>query len=479
MTLGHKTSKDAAWWREHPMLTRFIAGRFLATITYQMTSVTVGIEIYERTRQPIDLAWVGLAQFLPMLVLAIPGGEVADRFNRAATARNASVLFAFIASALLATALVGGVPLLVIYAILVLFGIGRAFYGPAISALLPQTVSEVHLAKAVALQSGFWQAAAIGGPALAGLLYGVAGHSGVVYAVACGTALASAFILGTLARRVESPGQEATRHQAARDLSAGEAARQPAGKSSAGSEVATHHTATSTPGAPQDHPHRNLGARISAALEGLRFVAAHPLLFPALMLDFLAVLLGGATALIPAFASDVLGGGPELTGLLRAAPGVGAALAAFVLTRYPIKARVGAALFVSVAVFGACTIAFGASTSIPAALILLALAGAADMVSAVLRGTLVQTATPPHMRGRVSAVNLLFISASNELGEFESGVVAQWAGVVPCIVYGGGGTVLVVLACAAYFRSLFALDRMDDAAPRTHPSPDGRPADRP
>jgi MFS family permease len=417
-----------------PGFRAFALSRLLVTLGIQVQSTAVGWQIYEITGSTLDLGLVGLAQFLPLVGLTLVGGHVADRFDRKRVMGLCIGGVLLLALALLGlTAATGQTPRAKvngIYAVLVLFGALRAFLGPATSALLPGLVPSRALARAVALNSTVWQVATIAGPAVGGLVYGwgqtlgasrpeLAGPGvgvGALFAYASTAVLVGAGVVAMLFI------PKATR----------KAGRQP--------------------------------ATLKTLFAGIGFIAREPLVLGAISLDLFAVLFGGATALLPAYAKDVLHTGPEGLGLLRAAPAVGAAVIAIWLAGKPIARGVGWKMLVSVAIFGVATIAFGVSRWVWVSVIALLVAGAADMVSVVVRQTLVQLATPDAMRGRVGAVNQVFISASNELGEFESGLSAAWLGAVPAVVIGGVGTCVVVLLWAWLFPPLRRVDAYPDAA---------------
>jgi MFS family permease len=397
----------------------YTAARFLATTAVQMQSVAVGFQVYALTRRPLDLGYVGLAQFLPIAGLSILGGQVADRFDRRAVLFVADLAFAASALALYLLSRSPAPSLAAIFAVLVFFGAARAFYGPAGSSLLPSLVPREHFPNAVTWQSTLWEAAAIGGPSLGGLIYGFAGGPGPVY-LGTTVALGGACLCLTAIRPLA----------VARDRSP---------------------------------------ATLATALAGLRYVFRHKILLGSIALDFFAVFLGGATALLPVYAADILHCGPRGLGVLRAAPAVGAGVMAAFLAFRPLGGRAGPKMLVGVALFGAATVVFGLSESFWVSLAALFVLGASDMVSVVVRSTLVQQATPPSMRGRVSAVNLIFVGASNELGELESGTLAQWIGAVPSVVLGGAGTLLVVLAAASLFPEIRRVDRLEDVTPPAEP----------
>jgi MFS family permease len=389
----------------------FQAARLLAVVAFQMQGVAVGWRVYEITGRALDLGLVGLAQFLPQLAFAPATGYAADRFDRR---RVAALCHGVLGIASVALALTAGDPnpsVLTIYAILALVGAARAFAGPAGQALLPNLVSTRHFSNAVAWNAGIFHVAVVLGPALGGLLYGPLGVPRL-FAVCAAAELCALFLLLRISAR---PGH-------------------------------------STSGAPS----------AGDVIAGLRFVWKNRLILGAISLDLFAVLLGGAVALLPVFARDVLHTGPSGLGLLRSAPALGATLVAIVLARRPLRDNAGAWLFGCVFVFGVATVTFGLSRSFALSLAALLVAGGADMISVVIRHTLVQLRTPDEMRGRVAAVNLLFIGASNELGEFESGLTAAWLGAVPAVILGGAGTCLVVVAFVFLFPELLRVKSMEN-----------------
>jgi MFS family permease len=393
--------------------TRYVAARFLGSIAVQMQTVAVGWQVYEVTRSPLDLGLIGLSQFLPFVLLILPAGHFADTRDRR------RILVGCYAVLLLCSLLLwfhswrGLHSAWPVFGIMTLYGVARAFAMPASQALLPNLVAREHLGTAVAFNSSLWQVSTIAGPALGGLLY-LAGPTTVYATVAA--LLAVSFVMLVLLRR-------------------------------------GHEAAASDNPAPFDR---------DALLEGLRFVRRRRPVLGAISLDLFAVLFGGATALLPVYAADVLHVGPSGLGWLRAAPGVGAAVTGLVLSAYPVARRVGHFMFGGVIVFGIATLVFGFSTSFWLSLAALTLLGAGDMVSVFIRHLLVQLETPDAIRGRVSAVNSVFIGASNELGEFESGVAAAWLGAVPAVVLGGGATLLVALAWMKIFPELWRMDRFPD-----------------
>lgn len=399
-----------------PAFRKYLAARWLASISVQMLSVAVGVQMYAATGRTRELALVGLVQFVPMLLCVLPAGRAADTWDGRSIAWWCDVGFVIVAAVLLRSTFVRASGTAWIFAALFVLGVSRSFYGPAVQSLLPRIAGGEQLARAIAIQSGAWQAAAVGGPALAGLLY-IGGSPRIVYAVA---------LAGTIVAWVLMAWLRLDRTVAPRPA-------QPAGAS-------------------------------RSAFEGLLFVWRNDLLLSVLMLDFLAVFLGGATALIPVIVKDVLHQGEGTVGWLRAAPAMGAAIVSVWLARNPIRAKAGLKLLAAVIVFGIATIVFGLSRNVALSMGALMTLGAADTISVVLRGTLVQHGSPPAMRGRVSAVNQLFVSASNELGEFESGLLAEWTSATSAVVLGGIGTVVVALFTGARFRALRALERIEARA---------------
>jgi MFS family permease len=395
----------------------FQLARFLSVVGVQAQGVAIGWQIYSITREPIHLGLVGLAQFVPLLLLSLVTGQVADRVDRRsivavchAALALASVVFAFEGAA--------PVPRLgVFYTVLVGVGVARAFLAPASASLLPNLVPPEVFPNAVAWNSSTWQVATIIGPSLGGLAYGMWAAAPPVY-VGCAVLEAGTVLL---LFGLRAPAQAVTRGR----------------------------------------------VDVESLLAGLRYVWRQKLVLGAISLDLFAVLLGGAVALLPVFASDVLNAGPWALGVLRSAPGLGAAVTAIVLAFFPVRRYAGWALFVGVAVFGAATIVFGLSRSLPLSAAALVVVGASDMVSVYVRQSAVQLVTPDAMRGRVSAVNFVFIGASNELGELESGVAAQLLGPVPAVVLGGVGTLIVVLAWALMFPELRRVDRLHELKPST------------
>ncbi|MEZ4339033.1 MAG: MFS transporter [Sandaracinaceae bacterium] len=387
----------------------YLAGRLADTVGIQVQSVAIGWQVYDLTRDPLDLGWVGMAQFLPVLLLSLPGGQLADRFDRRVIVVTTQVGYA-VGALTLALAAGRGTP--TIFSVLVLLGTLRAFKSPASSALVPWIVKGDALPRAIALSSTTYQVGTVLGPALGGAIYAAGGPTTAYYAAGACQLVAAGL---TSAVRAERP-----------------------------------------PRVPSTE------SRWRRVLEGLRFVWDAKVLFGAISLDLFAVLLGGAVALLPVFARDILHVGELGLGALRAAPAAGAALVALVLAVRPIERRAGAWMLACVAIFGAATIVFGASEDFALSLAALAVLGGADMVSVVIRQSIIQLWTPDEMRGRVAAVSFLFIGASNELGEWESGVTAKHLGTVRAVVLGGVGTLVVTGAWAAIFGSLRRVDALSE-----------------
>jgi MFS family permease len=394
----------------YPDFRLFQLARFFIIIALEMQSVAVGWQIYATTQRALDLGLVGLAQFLPSVLLFLLSGHVADRFDRRKLVVLCYLGFAVCSALLFLIAwrhIAGVAP---IYLVLVLLGVVRSFNGPVTRAILPQLVPGEHFQSAVAWASTIFQGATILGPAIGGLAYGLFRSPTVVYALALIAALAAAASM--LMIKAEQPAR-------------------------------LHEPTT-----------------LQTFFVGVRYIWAKKLILGSISLDLFAVLLGGAVALLPVFAKEILRTGPLGLGLLRSAPGVGAAFMAILLAYRPLRRRAGATMLWSVAGIGACTILFGLSHSLVLSLAALALVGATDMVSVVVRGTLIQVATPDEMRGRVNAVDMIFIGASNQLGQFESGVTAQWFGAVPAVILGGVGTLLVTALWAWGFPELRGADQL-------------------
>jgi MFS family permease len=394
----------------HGEFARYAVARFLATVAWQMLGVAVGWQVYALTRDPLALGLVGLAQFLPFVTLVLPAGQVADRADRRLVMVAAYVIEAVSAAILIAFTASGSTRVEPVFLAMALFGMGRALWMPTGQAMVPNLVPPALFPSAVALNSTLFQTAVISGPALGGLLYLLGPQ--VVY----GTSLALLCSVVVLMLSLS----------------------------------------------PQPPRGERRAFRARDVLEGLHFVWHRSALLGAISLDLFAVLFGGATALLPMVASDLLGVGPAGLGMLRTAPGVGAALTAAALAWWPIRRHAGSWMFGGVALFGAATVVFGLSRSLGLSLAALLVLGASDMVRVYVRHMLVQLETPDSIRGRVSAVNSMFIGASNELGEFESGVTARLFGLVPALVLGGAATLVVVLVMRWRFPTLRTMDRFPE-----------------
>ncbi|MGK3996699.1 MFS transporter [Sorangium sp. So ce1024] len=405
----------------HRSFAFYLAARLLSAIAVQVQSVAIGWQVYALTGDVFDLGLIGLAQFAPFFALILFAGQVADRFDRRHIISVCLAAELLCSALLLAFTLSGLRVVWPVFAVLVLFGSARAFMMPAQQAILMNLVPADSFGKAVALSSSSYHVAVIVGPTLGGLLY-LAGTP-TVYATV-GALLLASLVFMSLTRTTQ-----------------------------------------------QDR--RSEPSSWSTVLEGLRFVWSRPAVLGAISLDLFAVLFGGAVALLPAYARDVLHAGPTGLGLLRTAPAVGAALTAAVLAFRPITRHVGRWMFGGVAVFGLATIGLGQTRSVAVALLALVLIGAGDMVSVYIRHILVQFETPDSIRGRVSAVNAVFIGASNELGEFESGLTARWFGLLPAIFLGGSATLAVAALWALGFPVLSRMDRFPHAKRDPEQSADG------
>ncbi len=382
----------------------YLGFRVLSVLSSEMLAVAVGWQVYELTHRPLDLGLVGLAQFLPGILLFLVAGHTADRVPRRSILLACMGAFSLASALLLVFTLRGISQVYPIYLVLLLNGAARAFSQPASQSLLPTLLDEKHFANAVAWSASMFRTANVLGPIVGGLLYGFTSSPAPVYA-ACVAAYLAALLM-TLRIQVKA------------------AAR------------------------------RKEPASLSMVLDGFRYLWSNKLILGAISLDLFAVLLGGAVALLPVYASEILKVGATGLGILRCAPGAGAVVTAVMLAHRPLGRRQGAVMLWCVVGFGLFTVVFGLSHSMTLSLIALALTGAFDMVSVVVRSTMVQLGTPDHMRGRVSAVNAVFIGASNEVGQFESGITAQWFGTVPAVVLGGIGTIVVVAVWAKLFPEL-------------------------
>ncbi|GGH01475.1 MFS transporter [Silvibacterium dinghuense] len=393
--------------------------RLLVIIGAEAQSLAVAWQVYQITHKAIDLGYTGLALFLPGLLFILPSGHVADRFDRRAVILVCYGLQIFCTLTLFLFALHGMRSILPIYVVLFLVGTGRSFSGPASSALLPHLVPKEHFVNAVTWGATVFQIANISGPALGGVLFTLPLTHGIVARLA-GAPLVFLFTLTTLCCFLVLVGSLSVR------------------------PGRMEHRATS----------------MATILAGFHYVRRTPILLGSISLDLFAVLLGGAVSLMPIFAQDILHAGPRGLGLLRGAPALGAMLVSISLTFRPIHRKAGTLMFTCVGIFGAATVLFGVSKSLPLSMAALFVVGASDMVSVVIRSSMLQLGTPPEMRGRVSAVNALFLGASNELGEFESGLTAQWWGAVRAVIFGGIGSMMVTGLWAALFPPLRRVDQL-------------------
>ena len=396
----------------------FLAGRLAASMGSLMIDVAIGWELYERTNRALALGFVGLVQVVPIILLALPAGHIADRFDRKRIAMASLLLLISGSLALAAISFtVGPIPL--IYVTLFVIGVALSFHRPAVAALLPQLVPAEKFANAVTWNSVGWQLASVVGPALGGLIIAWRHHAGIVYVIDAGLMMVFVICL------TQIRGQQVARAKKA--------------------------------------------VTLKSLLGGVRFVWHTKVILAAITLDLFAVLFGGATTLLPVFAKDILHVGAEGFGWLRAAPSIGAVLVAVLLLGRPPMRQAGKSLLFAVAGFGLATIVFGLSRSFPLSLAMLVLAGGLDMISVVVRQTLVQLRTPDEMRGRVSAVNSVFIDTSNEMGGFESGASAALFGPVLSVVGGGIVTVLVVSAVAVAWPELRSMKGLADDLPPSLP----------
>ncbi len=409
-TAGTSDASPRGWATfRHRDFSFYCVGRFVSAMALQMQNVGIGWMVYDITRDPFALGFVGLLVFLPAISLILFTGHAADRYDR-----RRILSAAYGTAALTALGLLwfssghGGV--LPIYALVLLFGCCRAFAGPAAQAIVPSLVPLAEFRSAVAWASSVGQTATIIGPAAGGLLYALGGAE-LVFGSAMTAFALTAVLFSAIRPRPPAPG-----------------GREP--------------------------------ASLTTLLAGLKFIRSRPAILGAVSLDLFAVLLGGATALLPIFARDILQVGPTGLGLLRSAPAVGAVTMALTLAYFPLNRYAGRRMLQAVATFGLATIGFGLSTHLYLSLACLFVLGASDMISVYVRQTLVQIDTPDSMRGRVAAVNTVFIGASNELGEFESGTLAGFVGAVGAVVIGGVGTLGVAATWARLFPALRDRDRL-------------------
>jgi MFS family permease len=408
----------------YPSFRLYQAARFFIVLATEMQSVAIGWQVYEITRSKLDLGLVSLAQFLPGILLFLVSGHTADRYDRRKVLTLGYAGFGVCSALLLAISLHGTHSVNLIYGVVVLVGIVRSFNAPASRAIMPLLVPEEVFHNAFAWGATIFEAATILGPAVGGLVYSIARGPSAVYAMAMiAAASASLSMLGVK---------------------------------------------------PQFRPRPKEPFSWKTVLAGLRYIWRDKLVLGSISLDMFAVLLGGAVVLLPVYASDILHTGPWGLGLLRCAPAIGAAAMAVLLAHRPLGGQAGAKMLWCVAGFGVSTILFGISHSMVLSMIALILVGATDMVSVVIRGILIQLMTPNEMRGRVNAVDMIFIGTSNELGGFESGLTAQWLGTVAAVVVGGVAALVVTAAWAALFPELRNLDELpSEESEKKVPAPTG------
>jgi MFS family permease len=393
----------------------YLGARFLSEVAVLGQSVAVSWTVYELSNSPLALGIVGIVQFVPMALLTLPAGEICDRLSPHRILIRGLALQSLCAAALLVLVILHSTDLRTFYAVLLVFGAARAFVDPAGQALLPTLLPAKDLPRAIAWNSSVWQVAVIAGPVLGGLAYTFGPD--VAYAVCTLGFLTAMLAVTALGGRRRAVGEGA-----------------------------------------------HVGTRIRRMVESIEFIWSQPIVLGSISLDLFAVLLGGATALLPVYARDILHVGPTDLGLLRSAPAIGACLVALIQTRHPPNRRLGMLLFAAVAIFGVATLIFAFSTSFFLSLVSLVILGAGDMVSVNIRSSLVQLVTPDPMRGRVSALNMLFVGASSELGAFESGVAAAFLGTVPAVIFGGVGTLIVAAIWMGAFPALRKADRVSSIA---------------
>ena len=404
------TDSSSSLIRQRPFVLFWLA-RLTSTMGYQMLALTIGWQVYEITNSAFDLGLVGLIQFVPAVILTLLIGHAADRYDRRLIVRATHGVYALAALMITIALLAGALSRDLLFAAVFIIGCARAFEMPTAHALAPTLVPAPLISRAVAAWTSANQTAVICGPALGGLIYAI---SPVMIGVICLVFFACSITLVTLV-------------QAQR------------------------------PAAPREPP------TFSSVLAGFHYIRSRHRLLGVITLDLFVVILGGATALLPIYARDILAVGPVGLGLLRSAPAVGALITSIVLARHPIERHIGGKMFAVVGIYGLATIAFGLSSIFPLSLLALAMLGASDAISIVIRFSLVQIETPDEKRGRVSAINYLFVGSSNTLGEFESGLVAAWLGAIPSVVIGGLGSLLVAGVWMMLFPDLRRIDRYEPA----------------
>ena len=396
-------------YRDYRLL---LIGRFITSFSGEMFTFAIGWELWLRTHSAFALGMVGLVQVIPVILLSLPAGHVADQYNRKRIVIVSEIFFAVFALGLAWLSLTKG-SLLLIYMCLLGIGIARAFNDPASSTLLPQTIPPELFSRAATWNSSTWQFASITGPTAAGLLVAFFGNNIIKYFYVFGAvaAITFCFLIGFIKGRQLALAEKS--------------------------------------------------ATLDSVKEGLRFMRDTKVILAAITLDMFAVLFGGAVALLPIYATDILKVGAQGLGIMRAAPSIGALLMAFSIAHLPPMKNAGKTLFIAVTGFGIATIVFGLSKSFLLSVLMLAMLGGLDNISVVIRSTLMLTQTPDEMRGRISSVNSIFIGVSNEMGYFESGLVAAWLGPIFAVVSGGIGTILVVLAILRIFPEMGKLKTLD------------------
>jgi MFS family permease len=404
-----------------PGFSAFLMVRLAAMFAMQIQAIVVAWHMYDMTRHPLTLAYVGLAQFIPMVLLLLPAGDLLDRFDRRRILQISWSVSVLSSAALLWLALSETVDTWPYYVALFVFGCTRAFTGPAVQSLLPQIVAREHLAQAIATNSMIMKVAVIAGPLLGGLLYAAIG--GWTFGICLlGFALGVLLLQWVPSVRIVRPVDDQT-------------------------------------------------TAVSRFTAGIRFITSRPIILGAISLDLFAVLLGGVVALLPIYAAEILHVGPAGLGLLRSAIALGELGMGFYLSIRPLNARMGQRMFLAVAVFGVANLVFALSTWFWVSCAALFVAGAADMISVYIRSSLIQFATPDDMRGRVSAVNMLFIGSSNELGEFRAGVSATALGTVPAALFGAVSTLVIVAMWTRLFRPLWTIENNEQALPQRQKDP--------
>jgi MFS family permease len=389
----------------------FEGARLLSNLAEQMLSVAVGWQVYDRTGRAFDLGLVGLVQFVPAVGFSLLTGHTTDRFDRRTIAMTCYGSLAATSALLYALTVRAGTGIWPIYATVFLFATARAFLGPAEQALAPDLVPSEHFSSAIAWGSSIREIGSICGPALGGWIYSAGQGAGAVYGIGALSYLVAVVLTGAMKVRTGRMERKA--------------------------------------------------ASFETVVAGVVYVFRNKILLGSISLDLFAVLFGGAVALLPIYARDILHVGPTGLGLLRSAPSVGAAVVAFAIAFRPLRRRTGATMLACVALYGVATVVFGASRSFGLSLAALAVVGASDMVSVVVRSTLVQIVTPAEMRGRVSAVNMVFVGGSSELGALESGMTAAWLGAVPSVILGGIAACVVVAVCSVLFSELRRVDTLE------------------